>query len=211
MSKINSQKVKKAIPIAALRLLPVGALFLPLGTLTFNLGGLGEMLGLGDLGGLLAGLLGGGGKGTSYNIVGLIQGMLGQDSNGLLGRLMQQDFMAGTRIWLYMTGAGLALGILATLAGFAFIFAEKVKHLAASAAVYGAGTLGGICAVVGFLQFGVALGPALLDLAIATLNYGAWVWAAMLLLNLIVCLVLWRGVKERERLTALARKQKKKK
>ena len=213
--KIDGPAIKKAAPFAVLRLLPVGALFLPLGTLTFSLGGLGEALGLGDLSGLLSGLLGGalggsGGSGTSYNIVGLIKGITGRDSD-LMVRLLKTDMMATPRVWLYVTGAGLILSILAMLAGLAFIFAEKKKPLAIGAAVYGAGTLGGIGAIVGFIKFGEALGPAIMNLASAAVNYGAYVLAAMLLLNLIVCLAQWRGAREQVRLTALARQQKKKK
>ncbi|MDR2686863.1 MAG: hypothetical protein LBB75_03860 [Oscillospiraceae bacterium] len=188
-SKIDEQAVKKAVPRAVLRLLPVGALFLPLGTLTIKI--ITE-------------------KATQYNLVGLIQALFGQE-NQLLVNLIKTDMMAAPRAWLYVTAAGLILSILAMLAGFAFLFAEKVKPLAAGAAVYGAGALGGICAVIGFAQFGGALGPAIMNMAGASVNYGAYDLAAMLLLNLVVCLAQWRGAKERERLTALARKQKQKK
>ena len=218
MSKIDPEKAKKAIPLAVLRLLPVGSLFLPLCTMTFNLVGLlGTLLGgeqssggLGGLDGLLGGLGGGGGKITQYNIVTLIQGMVGQD-NELLTRLIKADFMAEVRTWLYVIAAGLGLSILAMLAGFAFLSAEKIKSLAASAAIYGVGTLGMAGALAGFAFFQPALDAAALNVAAASLSYGAWVLAAMLLLNLVVCLALWRGARERERLTALARKQKKKK
>jgi len=216
MSKIDKAAIKKAIPRVVPRLLPVGALFLPLGTLTFNLGSLGQLLGgggLGDMAGLLAGLLGGAGEtSTSYSIVGAIQALTKKGpGSDLFGSLMKQDFMAAVRGWAAVTAVGLALCILAMLAGFAFIFAEKVKPLGIGALVYGAGTLGGLLALGGFKQFGAALGPAVADMASASLNYGAWVLAAMLLLNLIVCLTLWRGAKERERRAELAKKQRKKK
>jgi len=202
-SKIDERAIKKAVPFAALRLLPMGALFLPLGTLTFSLGNLGSLFGLGNAGG-------GGGSGTSYNIVGLIKGIGGPDSD-LMVKLLKTDMMAEPRTWLYVTGAGLILSILAMLAGFAFLFAEKAKPLAIGAAVYGAGVLGGIGALAGFMQFGAALGPASMNLASAQADYGTYVLIAMLLLNLIVCLAQWRRVREQERLTVLARQQKKKK
>jgi len=203
--KIDLQAVKEAAPRAVLRLLPIGALFLPLGTVTISLGALGSLFGLGDLGG-------GGGSGTPYNIVGLIKSVVSPDSE-LMRKLLQTDMMDGPRAWLYVTGAGLILSILAMLAGFAFvfIFAEKVKPLAAGAAVYAAGVLGAICGLAGFMQFGAALGPATMNLASTAVNYGAYVLAAMLLLNLAVCLAQWRRVKEQERLAALAKKQKQKK
>jgi len=209
--KIDGQAVKKAVPFAVLRLLPVGALFLPLGTLTFSLGGLGDLAeGLGALGALFGlGNLGGAGSGTSYNIVELVKSFTGSSSE-LFMRLLKTDMMATPRAWAYVTGVGLILSILAMLAGFAFLFAESVKPLAIGAAVYGAGTLGGIAAVVGFTQFGQALGPAIMNLASAAVDYGAYVLVAMLFVNLVVCLAQWRKARERVRLAALARKQKKK-
>ena len=211
--KIDRQAIIKAIPRAVLRLLPVGALFLPLGTLTINLGNLGD---LGDLLGGLGSLLGlagdlGSGKGTSYNIVGLIQALTGKGSGSdLFMRLLNSDMMDTPRAWAYVTGIGLIVSILAMLAGFAFLFAERVKPLAIGAAVYGAGALGGIGAVVGFRQFGEALGPAIMNLASAAVDYGAYVLVAMLLLNLTVCLAQWGNARKQVRLAALARKQKRK-
>jgi len=189
MGKIDKQAVKKAIPRAVLRLLPVGALFLPLGTMTIKI--INE-------------------KVTSYNIVGLIQSLSGQ-GNELLLKLLETEQMAAVRTWMYVAMAGLILSVLAMLAGFAFLFAEKVKPLAASAAVYGAGMLGIIGALVGFSRFGAALAGAVMNMASAAVQYGAWALAAMLLLNLTVCLAQWRGAREQVRLTALARQQKKKK
>jgi len=205
MSKIDSEGIKRAVPRALPRLLPVGALFLPLCTMTLSLGGL-----LGSLLGDSLGGLGGGGKSTQYNIVTLIQGMAGQDSE-LLVKLIKADFMAEVRTWLYVIAAGLALSILAMLAGFAFLFAEKIKPLAASAAVYGAGVLGMAGTLTGFAFFNPALGRAVPDIASASLNYGVWVLAAAMLLNLAMCLARCYSLKEQERLTALARQQKKKK
>ena len=186
--KIDKQVIKKAIPRAVLRLLPVGALFLPLGTMTIKF--ISE-------------------KTTRYNIVELIKSLGGQ-GNELLLKLLETEPMAEVRAWIVVTAVGLALSVLAMLAGFAFLFAESVKPLAIGAAVYGAGTLGGIAAVVGFTQFGQALGPAIMNLASAAVDYGAYVLVAMLFVNLVVCLAQWRKARERVRLAALARKQKKK-
>jgi len=187
--KIDKQVIKKAIPRAVLRLLPVGALFLPLGTMTIKF--ISE-------------------KTTRYNIVELIKSLGGQ-GNELLLKLLETEPMAEVRAWIVVTAVGLALSVLAMLAGFAFLFAEKVKPLAAGAAVYGVGVLGVAAALTGFMRFGAALGGAVMNMASAAVEYGAWALAAALLLNLVVCLAQWRNAKEQIRLTELARQQKKKK
>jgi len=181
---------KKLIVRIVLRLLPVGALFLPLGTLSINL--------------IIK-------KDTSYNIVELVKSLFSDNSGTeLLLKLMETESMAAARAWMVVTAAGLVLSILAILAGLALVYFGKVKLLGASAAVYGAGTLGGVAAVTGFMLFGAELAEALRNIATASVNIGAYVMVAALLVNLIVCLAQWRGEKEKARLAALAKKQRKK-
>ena len=187
--RIDEQAIKRAVSRAVLRLLPAGALFLPLGAMSIKF--ITE-------------------KTTRYNIVELIKSLGGQ-GNELLLKLLEAEQMAAVRSWIYVTAVGLVLSVLAILAGFAFLFAEKVKPLAAGAAVYGAGVLGIATALTGFIKFGAALGGAMMNIASAAVEYGAWVLAAALLLNLAVCLTQWHDAREQIRLTELARQQKKKK
>jgi hypothetical protein len=182
--------MKKTILRILPRLLPAGALFLPLGTLTISLGSLFS-------------------KPTAYNIVGLIK-TFGSESNELFVNLLKGDSMAPARPWLIVTVVGLALGILAILAGLALPWRESVKRLGASAAVYAGGTAGVILAVVGFSRFGTLLTEAV-RLASTSLNAGTWILMALLLLNAAVCFAQWRAAREKARLAALAAKKRKRK
>jgi len=181
---------KQLIIRIALRLLPVGTLFLPLGTLSINL------------------IIN---KTTSYNIVELVKSLF-SDSGGteLLLKLMETESMATSRAWMVVTAAGLALSLLAILAGLALAYFDQIKLLGASAAVYGAGTLSGAAAVFGFAMFGTELAAAVNNIATAMVNIGAYVLVAAMLLNLLADLAQWRGEKEKARLAALAKKQRKK-
>ena len=208
--------MKKTILRILPRLLPAGALFLPLGTLTFSLGGLGDLLGGllggglgGGLGELLGGL-GGGGKSTSYNIVKLIQALF-DDSNELIVRALKDDMMAQARPWLVVTAVGLSLAVAAVLAGLALCFKENIKLHAASFYVYAGGSLAAVLAIAGFLRFSAALAKDMGAIASTSLNIGAWLLLAMLLLNAAIWFGQWRAAKERARLAALAAKKRKRK
>jgi len=208
---------KKTILRIIFRALPVGALFLPLATMTLNLGALGGLLGglLGGgvegLGDLLGALGGGSGKSTQYNIVGLIKALFSKD-NDLLIKLLQGESMAAARTWLIAAVVGLVLSILAALAGLALVAAGgKAKWLGGSSIAYAAGALGGIGMVVAFVKFGTTLAAAVMNIASTSLNIGAYILVALILFNLCHSLVDWRSTKERERLAALAAKKRKRK
>jgi len=171
------------------RLLPAGALFLPLGTLTIKL--------------LVE-------KATQYNIVELVR-TFGSENNELFVNLLKSDSMAPARPWLVVTAVGLLLGILAILAGLALAWRESIKLHVLSAAVYAGGTAGVVLAIVGFSRFGAILAEAVRSIANTSLSFGTWVLMALLLLNAAVCYAQWRAAKERARLAALAAKKRKRK
>jgi len=177
--------MKKAVPRVLPRLLPIGALFLPLGALTII------------------------SNATAYNIVGLIKTLTGE-TNEFFAGVLQSDRMDPARPWLAVAAAGLTLGILAVLAGLALSLRESMKLSAASAAVYAGGTAGIILAAAGFMMFGKALAEAWRSMAGASLGYGSWVLLALLLLNAAICFFQWRAAKESARLAALAAKKRKK-
>jgi len=208
--------MKKTILRTLPRLLPAGALFLPLGTLTINLGnllggllgGLGELGELGQLGELLGGLGGGGGTSTQYNIVKLIQALF-SEGNEMFANMLKSDMMAQARPWLVVTAVGLVLAIGAVLAGLALAFKESAKLHAASFYVYAGGTLSTALAVVGFWRFSAAFAEDAGVFGSTSLNFGTWVLLAMLLLCAAICFSQWRAAKERARLAALAAKKRK--
>jgi len=181
--------MKKTILRILPRLLPAGALFLPLGSLTISLGALFE-------------------KPTSYNIVQLVKTFGGQ-GNELFLNLLKGDAMAPAIPWLVVSIVGLVLGILAVFAGLALPWKESIKLDAASAAVYAGGTAGVTLAMIAFPQFGSMLLQAV-RIASASLGYGVWILLALLLLNTAICFYRWRTEKEKARLAALAKKQKRK-
>ncbi|MCL2298540.1 MAG: hypothetical protein FWC27_00130 [Firmicutes bacterium] len=171
------------------RLLPAGALFLPLGSLTISLGALFE-------------------RPTSYNLVGLLK-TFGGKGNELFLNLLKSEAMAPAVPWLVLSIVGLVLGVLAVLAGLALSWRGSIKLYAASAAVYAGGTLGIALAAAAFPLFGKILVEAV-SLASTALGYGVWILLALLLLNAAVCFFQWRAEKEQARLAALAKRQKQK-
>ena len=189
MGKLSKEAVLPALLRTAPRLLPVGALFLPLGTLTIKI--------------LIE-------KVTQYNIVTMIQAFTGEDSE-LFTKLLATEPMAAARTWMYVTAVGLVLSILAMLAGLALAFSGKTKILIAGTVTYGVGTLAGICAGVAFSMCGAALAGAMNNMVGLSVNFGTWVLVAVLLLNFVLCLSQWRRAKERARLAELAKKKRKKK
>jgi len=202
--------MKKTILRILPRLLPAGALFLPLGTLTISLGGLGNLLGgLGDLLGGLGALGGAGEKATPYNIVELVRALL--EGNELFANVLKSEAMAPARPWLVVTAVGLALGILAVLAGLTLSWRDSMKLSLVSTAVYAGGTVSVILAMAGFSMFGAMLAEVWRGIADASLGYGTWLLLLMMLLNAAVCFFRWRAAKERARLAALAAKKRKRK
>ena len=187
--KIDKTAIKKAMPRAIPRVLPLGALFLPLGTISINF--------------LIE-------KVTRYNIVELVKAPF-SESNELFATLLKSESMAAARIWLVVAVAGLALAVLAVLAGLALCWSGRIKLYAASAAVYAAGTLGAAGMGYGFAKFGTALAGALMNIATTSLNIGLYVLGLLLLANAVMCFVQWRSAKEKARLAALAAKKRKKK
>ena len=163
------------------RLLPAGALFLPLGTLTISLGALGELFGA----------LLGGGTGTQYNIVKLIQALFSGDEP--FANLLKADIMTLARPWLAVAAAGLALAAGAVLAGLALACGGGAKLLSASSYVYAGGALATAFAMVGFRRFSAVLAEATGAFGRTSLNFGAWVLLATLLLCAAICFSQWRA------------------
>jgi len=186
----------KAIPRAALRLLPLGALLLPLCTLATRV-----ILKKSE---------------TRFYITTLLGALLHpEQTSAFVNNTLRSEQMADTRAWVYVAIGGLAVSIVCALAGLAFVFARKAKALFACAAVYCAGALSGTGMVLGLAMASRALALAmqgmgrLADASLA-LETGAWLLAAALLLNLIACVVEWLTTRKRERLNELVHKPKRK-
>ena len=145
------------------RLLPVGALFLPLGVLNIRI--------------LFSD------SETRLNIVELFRMLGDMGENELMLKVFQSEMFDAARPWLYAAIAGLAIGVLAILAGIAIAFPKGKTPLAAAMGVYGGGTLGAILMAVSFGAFGSALGDSLLFKVNASVSWGAWVLLALLALN----------------------------
>jgi len=196
MAKPDRETIMKAIPRAALRLLPVGALLLPLCTLATRV-----IFKKTE---------------TRFYITTLLGALLHpEQTSAFVNNTLRSEPMADTRAWVYVAIAGLAVGVVCALAGFAFLFAKKAKALFACACVYCVGAPGGASMVLGLVMASRALALAMQGMgrladAGLTLEAGVWALAAALLLNLIACLVEWRRVKERERLDVLVHRPKRK-
>jgi len=192
MAKPDRETIIRAILRAALRLLPAGALFLPLCTLET------KVLFRTNT--------------TAFNVVGLLGALLNpEQTSALVNRIMMDDNLTTTRAWAYAAMAGLAVSAVFMLAGFAFLFAIKSKPLFVCAVIHLTAALGGITALLGATMASRALAGVVRSIASLTVNRGAWILAAALLLNLIACTIEWLAAKKRERLTELVHSPKKKK
>jgi len=179
-------KAKTIVRFVA-RALPVGALFLPLGTITIKF--------------LVE-------KATPYNIAGFIK-MLFEDGNELFFNMLTSEIMDSARPWMYVAAAGLAAGVLAALAGLALAYWDSIKALAISAWAYAGGVLGAAAMAVGFTIFGTTMAGALMNIASTSVNYGTYILLGLLLCNLIHSLIQRRDAREAARRAALAAKKRK--
>ena len=148
-------------------LLPAGALFLPLGIVNISI----ILLGNTEM---------------RLDIVELIRlsGNLGGDE--LIARLIQSDLFAKALPWVYTAVAGLAIGILAILAGIALSF---TKANFASVFVYAGGLAGAVVMAVGFGGFGSAMESNLLFTVDTTVGAGSYLLMGLFLLGAGVCLL----------------------